>query len=158
MKHQPRTSLSTVAALAGAGFVLASCTSTPDYIACPEVSAPREGTQAFMRMDDKREVIDVRMNGVRGLCEAADGGGTAMRVSVGLKLKRAGGENLAAGVAQVDLIGIVVDPDNNVVETKAIKYKTGFAKDQRLNYPVAEYEVTVADGNRLVLSLLPALY
>ena len=111
-----------------------------------------------MRMDDTREVIDVRMNGVSGLCEAADGGGTEMTVSIGLKLKRAAGEDLAPGVAQIDLIGIIVGPDNDVIETKAIKYKTGFAKGQRLNYPVAEYKVTVADGNRLVLSLLPALY
>ena len=162
MKYQPSTSLSAFSArlvvLGAAGFALASCTSTPDYIACPEVSAPREGTQAYMRMDDTREVIDVRMNGVSGLCEAADGGGTEMTVSIGLKLKRAAGEDLAPGVAQIDLIGIIVGPDNDVIETKAIKYKTGFAKGQRLNYPVAEYKVTVADGNRLVLSLLPALY
>ena len=161
MKHQPRTSLSAfsarVVALGAAGFALASCTSTPDYVACPEVSAPREGTQAYMRMDDTREVIDVRMNGVNGLCEAADGGATLMNVSIGLKLKRAAGEDLEAGVAQIDLIGIVVGPDNDVVETNAIKYKAGFAKGQRLNYPVAEYKITVADGNRLVLSLLPAL-
>ena len=159
MEHQSRTSLSAsffrFAALGAAGFVLASCTSTPDYIACPEVSAPREGTQAYMRMDDTREVFDVRMNGVSGLCEAADGGAILMNVSIGLKLKRAAGEDLAPGVAQIDLIGIVVGPDNDVVETKPIKYKTGFAKGQRLNYPVAEYKITVADSNRLVLSLLP---
>ena len=79
-------------------------------------------------------------------------------VSVGLKLKRAAEGDLVAGVAQVDMIGIVVDADNNVVETKPIKYVTGFRKGQRLNYPVAEYKITVAEGNRLVLSLLPSLY
>ena len=157
MKHQPRKPISVLPALLATGLVLASCAGTPEYIACPEVSAPREGTQAFMRMDDTREVFDVRMNGVTGLCEAASGGGTAMTVSVGLKLKRAGRDDLVAGVAQVDMIGIVVDPENNVIETKAIKYKTGFAKGQRLHYPVAEYKVTIAEGNRLVLSLLPTL-
>ena len=162
MKHQPRTSLSAfsarVFALGAAGLALASCAGTPDYIACPEVSAPREGTQAYMRMDETREIFDVRMNGVNGLCEAADGGGTEMTVSVGLKLKRAAEGDLVAGVAQVDMIGIVVDADNNVVETKPIKYVTGFRKGQTLHYPVAEYKITVAEGNRLVLSLLPSLY
>ena len=162
MEHQPRTSLSAfsarVFALGAAGLALASCAGMPDYIACPEVSAPREGTQAYMRMDETREIFDVRMNGVNGLCEAADGGGTEMTVSVGLKLKRAAEGDLVAGVAQVDMIGIVVDADNNVVETKPIKYVTGFRKGQRLHYPVAEYKITVAEGNRLVLSLLPSLY
>ena len=50
------------------------------------------------------------------------------------------------------------DADSNVVETKPIKYVTGFRKGQRLHYPVAEHKVTVAEGNRLVLSLLPSLY
>ncbi|MGB1825282.1 MAG: hypothetical protein ACPHLN_02485, partial [Candidatus Puniceispirillaceae bacterium] len=75
MKHQPRTSLfafsARVFALGASGLALASCAGTPDYIACPEVSAPREGTQAYMRMDETREIFDVRMNGVNGLCEAA---------------------------------------------------------------------------------------
>jgi hypothetical protein len=111
-----------------------------------------------MRMDDTREIFDVRMNGVSGLCEAADGGGTEMTVSVGLKLKRAAEGDLFAGVAQVEMIGIVVDADSNVVETKPIKYVTGFRKGQSLHYPVAEYKITVGEGNRLVLSLLPSLY
>lgn len=96
MKHQPRKPISVLTALLATGLVLASCAGKPEYIACPEVSAPREGTQAFMRMDDTREVFDVRMNGVTGLCEAASGGGTAMTVSVGLKLKRAGRDDRRA--------------------------------------------------------------
>ena len=144
-------------AFLAASVMLGACAGKPTYIACPEISAPQEGTSAFMKMDETGEIIDVRLNGVRGLCEAAGDGATEMTVSVGLKLKRAASEELAAGVAQVEMATFVVDADDKVVANDTIKYKTGFAKNQRIHYPAAEYKITIADGNRLVISLIPAL-
>lgn len=152
----PKSSIALGACVAS-GFLLAACSATPTYIACPDISAPQEGTSAFMKMDETGEVIDVRLNGVRGLCEAADNGNTEMTVSVGLKLKRAASDELLAGVAQVEMAAFIVDSTDNVVASDTIKYKTGFAKGQRIHYPAAEYKITIADGNRLVISLVPAL-
>ena len=55
------------------------------------------------------------------------------------------------------MIGFIVDADDKVVSSDTIRYKTGFAKDVRTNYPLAEYSVVLVDGQRLVLSLVPAL-
>ena len=140
-----------------AGALLSACAGKPNYIACPDISAPQEGTNAFMKMDETGEVFDVRLNGVRGLCERGKDGTTEMVASVGLKLKRAASEQLEAGVAQVEMAAFIVDSDDKVVSSDTIKYKTGFAKGQRIHYPAAEYKIDVADGNRLVISLIPAL-
>jgi len=162
MKRQtsPLKNMKTFSALPAvfaASVLLAACSGTPNYIACPDISAPPEGTSAFMKMDETGEVIDVRLNGVRGLCEPGDGGTTEMVLSVGLKLKRAASEELEAGVAEVEMAAFVVDPEDKVVASDTIKYKTGFAKGQRIHYPAAEYKIDVAKGNRLVISLIPAL-
>ena len=157
--HMPRT-MKTVAALPAlfaASLMLGACAGKPTYIACPDISAPQEGTNAFTKMDETGEIIDVRLNGVRGLCEAGADGTTAMTVSVGLKLKRAASDELVAGVAQVQMAAFIIDPADNVVANETILYKTGFAKDQRIHYPAASYETVIADGNRLVISLVPAL-
>ena len=155
----PRTAKTGAAlpALFAASLMLAACAGDPTYIACPDISAPQEGTNAFMKMDETGEIIDVRLNGVRGLCEADADGATAMTVSVGLKLKRAAADDLVAGVAQVQMAAFIIDPDDNVVANETIIYKTGFSKGQRIHYPAASYETVIADGNRLVISLVPAL-
>ena len=140
-----------------AGVLLSACAGKPNYIACPDISAPQEGANAFMKMDETGEIIDVRLNGVRGLCERNKDGTTEMVVSVGLKLKRAASEQLEAGVAQVEMATFIIDSDDKVVTRDAVKYKTGFAKGQRIHYPAAEYKIDIADGNRLVISLIPTL-
>ena len=155
----PRTvkTVAVLPALFAASLMLGACAGKPTYIACPDISAPQEGTNAFMKMDETGEIIDVRLNGVRGLCEAGADGTTEMTVSVGLKLKRAASDELLAGVAQIQMAAFIIDPADNVVANDTIIYKTGFAKDQRIHYPAASYETAIADGNRLVISLVPAL-
>ena len=148
---------SALSAVFAAGLVLTACSSKPNYIACPAISAPPEGANAFMKMDETDEVIDVRLNGVRGLCEAGGGGTTEMVVSVGLKLKRAASEELEAGVAEIEMAAFIIDTEDNVLSSDTIKYKTGFAKGQRIHYPAAEYKADMAEGTRLVISLIPAL-
>jgi hypothetical protein len=38
-----------------------------------------------------------------------------------------------------------------------IRYKAGFRKGQQTMYPVVEHDVTVTDGQRLIISLVPGL-
>jgi len=156
MKHHPTARFLSLSAALGGAFFLVACAGDPVYVACPEITAPPEGTAAFMRMDETGEIVDVRMNGVRALCQAVDGG-KQVDVAVGLKLKRAGGEKLADGVAQVELIGFIVGPDDKVVSSDGVLYKTGFRDGARINYPVADYSAVLSEGQRLVLSLVPDL-
>ncbi|MGC6454498.1 MAG: hypothetical protein ACON31_11370 [Candidatus Puniceispirillaceae bacterium] len=157
MKRLSLSRFLSLPSLIGGSALLVACAGDPVYVACPQITAPQEGTAAFMKMDDTGELIDVRLNGVRGLCQNLDNGGTLVDVSVGLKLKRAARDDMPAGVAEVEMIGFIVDADDKVVSSDTIRYKTGFAKDVRTNYPLAEYSVVLVDGQRLVLSLVPAL-
>lgn len=156
MKHQSFTRFLSLSAVFGGAAFLAACAGDPVYVACPEITAPPEGTAAFMKMDDTGEVVDVRLNGVRGLCQRVDGG-KQVDVSVGLKLKRAGGADLPAGVAEIEMIGFIVDADDKVVRSDTVRYKTGFSKGARMHYPLASYSAVLSDGQRLVLSLVPDL-
>ena len=156
MKNQSLTRYLPLPAFLGTAALLAACAGDPVYVTCPEITAPPEGTAAFMKMDETGEVIDVRMNGVRGLCQPTKSG-KQVDVAVGLKLKRAGAEKLPAGVAEIELMGFIVDADDNVVTSDRVIYKTGFADGARLHYPVAEYSTVMTQGQRLVLSLVPAL-
>jgi len=156
MKHQSHTRFFPLSAVFAGAALLSACAGDPVYVACPEITAPPEGTAAFMKMDDTGEVIDVRMNGVRGLCQPVDGG-KQVDVAVGLKMKRAAAAKLPAGVAEIELIGFIVDADDTVVNSEKLIYKTGFRDGARMHYPVAEYSAVLTDGQRLVLSLVPAL-
>lgn len=156
MKNQPTIRFLPLSVVLGGAAFLAACAGDPVYVTCPEITAPPEGTAAFMKMDETGEVIDVRMNGVRGLCQPVDGG-KQVDVAVGLKMKRAAAEKLPAGVAEIELIGFIVDAGDTVVSSNKIIYKTGFRDGARMHYPVAEYSAVLADGQRLVLSLVPAL-
>ena len=97
----------------GAATLLAACASDPVYVACPEITAPEEGVEAFMQMDDTNEVVNARLNGVTARCEAVEGG-IEMAVSIGLKIKRLPAETLPAGVAQINIAGMTVEEDGAV--------------------------------------------
>ena len=156
MKHQPRTCFLSLAAVLGGAAFLAACAGDPVYVACPSITAPPEGTSAFRKMDVTGEVVDVRMNGVRGLCQPVDGG-KQVDVAIGLKMKRPAAEKFAGGVTEVEIVSFVIDSDDNVVSSDSTLYKTGFRDGVRIHYPVAEYSTVLADGQRLVLTLVPAL-
>ena len=137
--------------------LLAGCAGDPDYITCPELTAPEEGAEAFMRIDETGEVVNVRMNGVKARCERVGDNGISMELSVGLKIKRLSAEEYPAGVAQINVVGVVAEGDKIVSSPPPVRYKAGFRKGQRMMYPVVAYDVTVEDGQRLILSLVPGL-
>lgn len=137
--------------------LLAGCAGDPEYVTCPELTAPEEGAEAFMRIDETGEIVNARLNGVRARCEQVGENGVSMDVSVGLKIKRLATGDLPAGVAQVNVVGLVAEDDKVVSSPPPIRYKGGFRKDQRIMYPVVSYKVTVQQGQRLILSLVPGL-
>jgi hypothetical protein len=97
------------------------------------------------------------MNGVRVSCETVGDEGISMELSIGLKIKRLSAEEYPAGVAQVNVVGLVADGDKVVSSQPPIRYKAGFRKGERIMYPVVDYDVTVKQGQRLILSLVPGL-
>ena len=109
-----------------------------------------------MLMDTTNEVVNVRLNGVTARCEAVEDG-IDMAVSIGLKLKRVPAEKLPAGVAQVNIAGVVVEEDGSVGASETLRYKAGFTDNRQILYPVVDYQVTVKTGQRLVVSLLPRM-
>ena len=137
--------------------LLAGCAGDPDYVKCPELTAPEEGAEAFMRIDETGEIVNARLNGVRALCEKVGDDGISMELSVGLKMKRLSAEAYPTGVVQVNVVGLVAEGDKIVSSEPPIRYKAGFRKGQRLMYPVVDYDVTVKEGQRLILSLVPGL-
>ncbi|MGB1176318.1 MAG: hypothetical protein ACPIFQ_00785 [Candidatus Puniceispirillaceae bacterium] len=137
--------------------LLAGCTGDPAYVKCPELTAPEEGTEAFMRIDDTGEIINARLNGVRARCKQVGDDGVSMELSIGLKIKRLNPGDLPAGVAQVNVAALVAEGDKVVSTSPPIRYKAGFKKGQQLIYPVVDHDVTVRQGQRLILSLVPEL-
>ena len=156
MKSSHLHRFSLVSASLGVATLLAACASDPVYVACPDITAPEEGVEAFMLMDTTNEVVNVRLNGVTARCEAVEDG-IDMAVSIGLKLKRVPAEKLPAGVAQVNIAGVVVEEDGSVGASKTLRYKAGFTDNRQILYPVVDYQVTVKTGQRLVVSLLPRM-
>ena len=156
MKHQTLARFLPISTVLGGATLLAACAGDPVYVACPEITAPPEGTAAFRKMEGTGEVIDVRMNGVRGLCQRVDGG-TQVDVAIGLKMKRPAAEKFAGGVAEAEIRVFVVDADDKVARTDTVVYKAGFREGTRTHYPVAQYSDELSDGQRLVLSLVPEL-
>ena len=140
----------------GAATLLAACASDPVYVACPDITAPEEGVEAFMQMDDTNEVVNARLNGVTARCEAVEGG-IEMAVSIGLKIKRLPAETLPAGVAQINIAGMIVEEDGAVGASETLRYKAGFTDNTQILYPVVDYKVTVKTGQRLVVSLIPGI-
>ena len=137
--------------------LLSGCAGDPDYVPCPEMTAPEEGAEAFMRIDDTGEIVNARLNGVRAKCEQVGEDGISMDLSIGLKIKRLSAEAYPAGVAQINVVALVAEGDKVVSSSEQIRYKAGFRKGQRMMYPVVDHEVTVKQGQRLILSLVPSL-
>jgi hypothetical protein len=157
MKRRIKNRLFAALPLLVTAALLAGCTGGPDYVKCPELTAPEEGAEAFMRIDETGEIVNARMNGVRVSCETVGDEGISMELSIGLKIKRLSAEEYPAGVAQVNVVGLVADGDKVVSSQPPIRYKAGFRKGERIMYPVVDYDVTVKQGQRLILSLVPGL-
>jgi len=140
-----------------AASLLAGCAGDPDYVKCPELTAPEEGAEAFMRIDDTGEIVNARLNGVKAVCERVGDDGISMELAVGLKIKRLRAEDYPAGVAQINIVGLVAEGEELVSSPPPVRYKAGFRKGQRMMYPVVNYDITVKDGQRLIVSLFPGL-
>jgi len=157
MKRRIRNPLFAISPLLVTAALLAACAGDPEYVKCPELTAPEAGAEAFMRIDDTGEIVNARLNGVRARCEQVGENGVSMDLSIGLKIKRLGAEKYPAGVAQINVVSLVAEGEKIVSSPPPIRYKAGFRKGQQTMYPVVEHEVTVTDGQRLIISLVPGL-
>ena len=126
-----------------------------DFVSCPQITAPIEGLSAFQRMDNSQEIVDIRFNGVRSVCDLRNDGSIKMALAIGLKLKRLG-DGESNDVVGIKIAIAVVDSYDVVLRTETTKFVTGFAKGDLLKYPAAEHKIIVNSGERVVLSLLPA--
>ncbi len=141
--------------LAAAVALVAGCSSTPEYVACPDVTSPVEGTNAYLLTDTAKDEIDVRFNGVNSICTRLENGDTRVDMSIGLKIKRDAKEPVA-DIVTLPILTAVLDADDNVVSNEEIPYKAGFRKPDEIKYPVAEVQFDVKPGQRIVISLAPA--
>jgi hypothetical protein len=135
---------------------LASCSSGDDLLNCPPLSAPVEGAQAFVLTDEHKQIVGVRMNGVRAQCTAEADGSVLMEIKAGMKMTRNLTQNAEADSAVVPMITAVLDVDDNVVSNKLFSYKTGFDTDLDRLLPVFEFELVVPTDGRVVISLAPS--
>ena len=144
-----------VPVLLGCLMFLSSCALLSDVVSCPSLSAPPEGTRAFVMTDEHRQIVDVRLNGVRAQCTAEANGDVVMEVKAGLKMTRNLAENAEPDIAVVPMMTAIVDADDKVVSNASFGYKNGFDADLDRLLPVVEFELVVPSGGRAVISLTP---
>ena len=142
-------------ALLGCLVFLSSCLSNDDVVFCPPLSAPPEGARAFVVTDEHRQIVDVRLNGVRAQCTAEANGDVLMTVNAGLKLTRNLAENAEPDIAVVPMMTAILDADDQVVSNDSFGYKNGFDTNLERLLPVVEFELVVPSGGRAVISLTP---
>ena len=124
-------------------------------VACPVISAPEEGARSFVRSDTAEQLFDVRLNGVTADCMRHKSGGTAVALTVGLKLDRNLGEGSDADVVAVPMMTAMVDNQQTVISNSQFGYIVGFGKGDKQQYPTVELEKIVPANARLVISLKP---
>ena len=144
-------------ALLGCLVLLSSCSLLNDDVSCPPLSAPAEGARAFVMTDEKRQIVDVRLNGVRAQCTAEANGDVLMKVKAGLKLTRNLAENAESDIAVVQMMTAILDADDRLVSNDSFGYRNGFDTDLGRLLPVVEFELVVPSGGRAVISLKPTL-
>jgi hypothetical protein len=144
-----------VPVLLGCLVFLSSCALLSDVVSCPSLSAPPEGARAFVMSDKHRQIVDVRLNGVRAQCTAEANGDVSMEVKAGLKLTRDLAENAEPDIAVVPMMTAILDADDQVVSNSSFGYKKGFDADLDRLLPVVEFELVVPSGGRAVISLTP---
>ena len=142
-------------ALLGYLIFLSSCSFNDDVVFCPPLSAPPEGARAFVVTDKHRQIVDVRLNGVRAQCTAEANGDVLMVVKAGLKLTRNLDENAEPDIAVVPMMTAILDADDQVVSNDSFGYRNGFDTGLERLLPVVEFELVVPSGGRAVISLTP---
>ena len=105
--------------------------------------------------DKHRQIVDVKLNGVRAQCTAEANGDVLMKVKAGLKLTRNLAENAEPDIAIVPMMTAILDADDQVVSNGSFAYKNGFDSDLGRLLPVVEFELVVPSGGRAVISLTP---
>ena len=137
---------------------LISCSSNDEVVFCPPLSAPPEGVRAFVVTDEHRQIVDVRLNGVRAECTIEANGDVLMAVKAGLKLSRNLAENAEADIAIIPMMSAILDADDQVVSNERFGYQIGFATGLKKLWPVFEFELVVPSDGRAVISLTPNQY
>ena len=140
----------------GSSVFLTSCSFREKLEYCPPLSAPIEGTRAFVVTDELKQPVDVRLNGVRAECTAEADGKVLMEIKAGMKITRDLGENAAADVAAVPMMTAVLDLNDNLLSNETFAYRIGFSTDLERLLPVFEFELVVPADGRAVISLMPA--
>ena len=135
--------------------VFSSCSSNDDVVFCPPISSPPEGARAFVVTEERQQIVDVRLNGVRAQCTAEANGDVLMEVKVGLKMTRNLAENAGSDIVVVPMMTAILDVDDQVVFNDSFGYKNGFDTDLERLLPVVEFELVVPSGGRAVISLRP---
>ena len=134
---------------------LSSCALRSDVVSCPPLSAPPEGARAFVMTDKHRQIVDVKLNGVRAQCTAEANGDVLMEVKAGLKLTRNLAENAQPDIAVVPMMTAILNADDQVMSNDSFGYKNGFDADLERLLPVVEFELVVPSDGRAVISLTP---
>ena len=145
-----------ILALIGCSVFFTGCAGKDEMITCPLVSAPEEGARTFVRSETTGQLFDVRLNGVTADCMQHKSGGTAVALTVGLKLDRNLGEGTVADLLSVPMMTAMVGKEQTVISNSEFGYMVSFGKGAKQQYPTVEFEKIVPADARLVISLKPA--
>ena len=142
--------------LIGCSVFFAGCASKDEVAVCPIISAPVEGARVYVRSDTAGQLFDVRLNGVEAVCTQHKSGGTAVALTVGLKLKRNLNEGRGSDVLAVPMMTAMVNDQQAVLSNDEFGYRVVFGKGDKQQYPTVEIKKIVPGNSRLVISLKSA--
>ena len=143
----------TLAAISSSGCSIVS----KEVVDCPQITAPPEAAEAFIKTDALGHLVDLRFNGVSTSCTKKPNGKIKMQVAAGLKAVRTFADKGEADVAIVSMAMAILGPDDKVVSNEAFGYRIGFGKGAHAKYPIAEFDFVVDANQRVVIMLTPTL-
>lgn len=141
-----------------AGTLLTGCSAfEPDYYKCDSrITSFEQGARATLTSQNTNQIVEVRFNGVSGLCYDDDGDIQA-EVGIGLKVLRDLTDGVDVAPVVVPMMAAVLDSDDNVIETSSFVYTMQFTDGSPVIYPLVRRDFTLPADGRLILSLTPEL-
>jgi hypothetical protein len=109
----------------------------------------------FIQTDNKKQIVDARLNGVSAQCTLESAGDIMMEIKAGLKIARNLAEGSGPDVVIVPMVTAIVDTNENVLTNDKLGFKNGFDTDIDKLFPVVEFELVVPSNGRAVISLTP---
>lgn len=140
-------------ALGVAATMLAGCSAfEPDYVACPSIKAVDGTGRVEVTGDPSGAPIQLRLNGVRGLC-TVNSDGFDLVLQVGLFARRDLTANVKTDEYNIDITMAFLDSNDQVVGRHIHSASGFFAELEEKSRPTLKISTDIPAGTRVILGL-----